>query len=126
MHITLRETAAPMLALFASGSTLLCCALPAALVTIGAGAVMVGLTTHVPGLIFISEHKEWAFVIAGVLLAVAIAAKWMSRNAPCPADPELGRACMRARRVGTIILAVASSLYVIGGFFAFFAARLLL
>ena len=48
---------APTLSLFASTSTLLCCALPALLVTIGAGAVMAGLATNVPGYIWLTERK---------------------------------------------------------------------
>lgn len=126
MRLTLRETAAPMLALFASTSTLLCCALPALLISIGAGAVMAGLASNVPGLVFLSAHKEWAFAGAGVMLALALAAKWASRHAPCPADPALAVACSRMRRLGSWILGVAVVLYLVGGFFAFFAADMLL
>jgi len=126
MRLILRETAAPTLALFASLSTLLCCALPALLITLGAGAVMAGLATNVPGLVWLTEHKALLFVVAGILLGVAALAKWVSRNAPCPIDPEQAKACMRMRRMGTIILGVAIAAYVVGGFFAFFAADLLL
>ena len=126
MRTILRETAAPTFALFASVSTLLCCALPALLVTIGAGAVMAGLAANVPGLVWISAHKGATFALAGAALAVAGAAKWLGRNAPCPIDPAQARACMRLRRWGTIILSVAAVAYLVGGFFAFFAADLLL
>jgi hypothetical protein len=128
MRISLfwRETAVPALALFTSAGTLLCCALPGLLVSIGAGAVMAGLVTNVPGLIFLSAHKGWVFGIAGVMLAAAVLAKYLARNAPCPIDPVQANACMRMRRTGTIILGVAIGAYLIGGFFAFFAADLLL
>ena len=126
MRLILRETAAPALALFASASTLVCCALPALLVTIGAGAVMAGLATSVPGLIWLTAHKAWVFAGAGAMLALAGLAKWSARNAPCPADPKQARACAAMRRWGTAILVVAVITYVIGGFFAFFAADLLL
>lgn len=126
MRLFLRETAAPTLALFASTSTLLCCALPALLVTLGAGAVMAGLVSNVPGLIWLTAHKGLLFAVAGGLLAIAAIAKWQSRNAPCPADPKLALACTRMRKAGTFILATAIGIYVVGGFFAFFAADLLL
>ena len=126
MRLMLRETAAPTVALFASLSTLLCCALPALLVTIGAGAVMAGLATNVPGLIWLTAHKGVLFIVAGLLLTAAGAAKWAARNAPCPIDPAQARACMRMRKAGTVILIVAAGAYVVGGFFAFFAADLLL
>ncbi len=125
MRMMLRETLGPMIALFASSTTLICCALPALLVTVGAGAVMAGLAANVPGLIWLTAHKGALFVGAGVLLVAATAAKWLSRNAPCPIDPEAARACARARRRGTTILVVAVGVYLIGGFFAFFAADLL-
>ena len=126
MRLILRETAAPALALFASVSTLLCCALPALLITIGAGAVMAGLVSNVPGYVWLTERKIELFVIAGVLLAGAIWARWVTRNAPCPADPKQAKMCSRMRKIGGVILWIAIAAYLIGGFFAFFAATLLL
>lgn len=126
MRLILRETVAPTLALFASASTLLCCALPALLVTIGAGAVMAGLVSNVPGYVWLTAHKVELFLLSGVLLAVAFGARWATRTAPCPTDPKQARACTRMRRVGGIILWSAIAAYIVGGFFAFFAADLLL
>jgi hypothetical protein len=126
MRLAIRETAAPALALFASASTLICCALPALLVTIGAGAVMAGLASNVPGLVFLSAHKGWVFTLAGLMLAGAWYARWATRNAPCPADPEKAKACARMRTFGGAVLWFASILLAVGAFFAFFAADLLL
>ncbi len=126
MNQTIRETLAPTLALFASLSTLVCCALPALLITIGAGAVMAGLVSSVPGLVWLTEHKATLFMISGGLLALATVVKWKTRNAPCPVDPKQAKACARSRRIGTIVLSVAGVAYLVGGFFAFFAADLLL
>jgi len=126
MRLILRETGAPALALFASLSTLLCCALPALLVTLGAGAVMAGLATNVPGYIWLTEQKVPLFIIAGVLLVGAVGARWLTRNAPCPVDPQQAKACMRMRRVGGFVLWIALGAYLVGGFFAFYAADLLL
>ncbi len=126
MRLAIRETAAPALALFASASTLICCALPALLVTIGAGAAMAGLASNVPGLVFLSQHKGWVFAIAALLLAGAWYARWATRNAPCPADPAKAKACARMRAFGGFTLWVASILLTVGAFFAFFAADLLL
>ena len=124
--VTRRALFAPMLSLFASTSTLLCCALPALLVTIGAGAVMAGIASSIPGYIWLTEHKVQLFVLSGALLALALAMRWTSRNAPCPVDPVQARACTRLRRLGGVILYASATLYLVGGFFAFFAADLLL
>jgi len=126
MKLILREATAPILALFASTSTLLCCALPALLITLGAGAVMAGLTSSIPGIIWLTEHKLILFGVSGALLIAAVVTKWMTRNAPCPIDPKLAKACTFWRRTGSIILATAIVFYLIGAFFAFFAADLLL
>lgn len=126
MRLAVRETAGPALALFASLGTLVCCALPALLVTIGAGAVMAGLVSSAPGLIALSQHKGWVFAGAGLMLALAAGARYATRNAACPADPAQARACKRMRSVGGWILGIAIGAYVISGFFAFFAADLLL
>lgn len=126
MRLIIRETAAPALALLASFSTLLCCALPALLITIGAGAVMAGLVSNVPGYVWLTAHKTELFIVAGILLAGAIWARWATRNAPCPIDPAQAKLCSRMRKVGGIILWLAVAAYLIGGFFAFFAADLLI
>lgn len=120
------DAAAPALALFASASTLLCCALPALLVTVGAGAVMAGLASSVPGYIWLTERKLELFAVAGALLAGAVMVRWLTRNAPCPIDPNQARACRVMRRAGGVMLWAAVMIYLIGGFFAFFAADLLL
>ena len=124
--ISSRILFAPTLSLLASTSTLLCCALPALLVTIGAGAVMAGLASNLPGYIWLTERKVPLFILSGVLLAFAVLMRWRARNAPCPVDPVQAKACMRLRRVSGLILYASVVIYVIGGFFAFFAADLLL
>lgn len=114
------------LALFGSMTTLVCCALPALFVALGLGAVTAGLVTAVPQITVLSAHKGWVFAGAGALLALSGGWMWSQRNAPCPADPALARACRRARAVSFWVWLTASVLFVIGGFFAFFAADLLL
>jgi hypothetical protein len=113
------------LALFTSFGTLLCCALPAALVTLGAGAVMAGLVAAAPQIVLLSEYKAGVFAGAGGMLLVAAFAHRAARRAPCPADPKLAASCLRLRRVSGWLLAGAATVYAIGFFFAFVAARLI-
>ena len=120
-----RETALAGLALATSLGTLICCALPAALVAIGAGAVMAGLVTALPGLVTLSEHKAVVFGIAGALLALAAVARYLSRNAPCPTDPAQALACGRLRHWGAIMLGISIGIYAVGFFFAYVAPMLM-
>lgn len=114
------------LSLFTSVGTLLCCALPALLVTLGLGAVMAGLISTVPWITALSEHKIILFTVAGLLLLGAAFMQWQARNAPCPADPAKAKACARLRKTSIVILALSFVIYAIGFFFAFLAADLLL
>lgn len=111
--------------LFTSISTLVCCALPALLVTIGAGAVLSSLVSNVPQLVWISNHKPEVFGLAGSMLLLAGWFQWRSRNAPCPADPELAEVCRRARRNSKIVYWVSVATFLVGAWFAFVAPLLI-
>jgi hypothetical protein len=108
-----------LVTLFASSSTLICCALPALLVTVGAGAALGSLVSAVPQLVWISEHKAWVFGAAGLMLLASGALQWANRNAPCPIDPKLRDACLRTRKLSARIYWVSVAIYVTGGWFAF-------
>lgn len=112
-------------ALLLSGGTLVCCALPALLVVLGAGAALAGLVSAVPQLIWLSEHKALVFGSAGAMLVLAGWAQWRARSLPCPADPQLARACTRLRRLALITYAVAVLSYALGVLFAFVLPRLI-
>jgi hypothetical protein len=105
--------------LLASSATLVCCVLPAVLVSLGAGAALVGLVSVFPQLVWLSEHKGWVFGIAGVLLAASGAMLWHARRLPCPVDPAAARSCMRLRRISAAVYSVAAGSFLIGATFAF-------
>ena len=87
---------------------------------------MAGLASNVPGYIWLTAHKAQLFILSGVLLSVAIFMRWHARNAPCPIDPDAARACTRLRRWSGVLLYLSIAVYLIGFFFAYFAADLLL
>jgi hypothetical protein len=113
--------AVSFLSLFTSGSTLICCALPALLVSIGAGAAMAGLVGTFPQIVWISEHKVPLFFFAGFMLVCAGVMQWRARSLPCPADPALALACTRARKLSFYIYVFSVLIFLIGFFFAFVA-----
>lgn len=113
------------LSLLTSLSTLVCCALPALLVTIGAGAVLGGIVSTIPQLIWLSLYKVEVFITAGILQILAGWMIWQARNAPCPADPEKAAACKTWRRRSRWIYGISVILYLIAAFFAFLADDLL-
>lgn len=106
-------------ALLASGATLLCCVLPAVMVSLGAGAALVALISAVPQLVWLSEHKAWVFGVAAVLLLISAAMVLRARQLPCPSDPVLGRRCARLRRVNVVLCGLALVSIAVGATFAF-------
>ncbi|MEP3653835.1 MAG: hypothetical protein ABJO36_02975 [Litorimonas sp.] len=110
--------------LFTSTGTLICCALPALLVSIGAGAVMAGIIETVPQITWLGRHKVWVFAFAALMISLSGAMQWRAKSMPCPADPAKARACNRARRVSWTVWWVSVFAFLIGGFFAFFAQYL--
>jgi len=110
---------ASLLSIFTSGSTLLCCALPALLLTLGAGAALSGLISAVPQLVWLSAHKMVVFGVAGLTIGAAGFLQWRARSAPCPADPVLASACVRARQLSASIYVVSVAMFGVGVLFAF-------
>ena len=66
----MRKKIMNFLSLFGSSATLLCCALPATLSIIAGGTAVGAILSTFPWLIPLSRHKEWIFVIAGILLII--------------------------------------------------------
>jgi hypothetical protein len=120
----LRTIVIESVALLGSLGTLLCCALPAMLVSVGAGAVMASVVSAIPQLVWISEHKILLFAFAGVMLFVSGISTNVNRRTPCPTDPAKAKSCMRVRRLSAGIFLVSLVVYAIGFFFAFVAWKI--
>lgn len=91
------------LALLASTGTLVCCALPILLVSLGLGAAVAGLVDQFPWLPALTRHKVWVFGAAAVMLAAGLAVTYRPGRA-CPADPARARACERLDRINRVLL----------------------
>jgi hypothetical protein len=115
-----KESRWSFFALFTSFGTLICCALPATLVALGAGASLAGLVGYFPKIVWLSENKLMVFSLSGVLIGFGLFNLWYTRNDPCPVDPKLAAACKTGRRVSRIMLAISATIFFIGAVFAFF------
>lgn len=118
-----RETSVTWLTLFTTTGTLVCCALPIALVSLGMGATVASLVTNVPFLITLSQHKAWVFAVSGGLLALSA---WMMYRPgrACPADPELAALCNKTHVWNRRVHGLSTALWCIGFFAAFLALPL--
>lgn len=115
----LKEGLVNYFTLFGSLSTLICCALPALLVSLGLGAVLAGLASNIPALIWISEHKMQVFIFSGAMLLLNGFMLWTNRNAPCPIDPALRDTCIKGRKMSRNLYFISLTVYFIGFIFAY-------
>ncbi len=118
------NTTVSLVSLFASSATLICCALPALFVTLGAGASLVSFLGVFPFLIVLSQHKIFVSIVALVLILIAGYANYITSKMPCPIDKNLAQACNRMRKLskftyyssGLIFISATFFTYVLPGF----------
>lgn len=115
-----RESLLNVFALFTTTGTLICCAIPIVLVTLGLGGVMIGLVNAAPWLIPLTRYKVWVFAGSALLLMIA---GWVlyRPGRTCPADPELARKCAVMDRWNRRVYRVSVGLWVIGFIAAYLA-----
>ena len=119
------QTLFPSLSLFTSLGTLVCCALPALLVTLGMGASLASLIGFFPWITLISEFKLTIFTVSGSLIALALFFQWNTKYLPCPADPKKAKLCQNLKKISWILLFISLVFYLVGFFFAFIAVYIL-
>lgn len=113
-----------ILSLFTSFSTLICCALPALLVTLGLGAVLAGIFSSFPFIVTLSNYKESTFVIAGSLIGLNFFLVYRKRkeDEDCEVPGEgLETSCDTASRWSKGILWISAIMLLVGLFMAYLA-----
>ena len=101
------------LTLFASTTTLFCCALPILLVTLGLGAVSAAMFANIPVLKFLAKHEFWLFVFSFCVLAIS-AWSLFRPGRTCPTDPDLARACAKADTWNKRVLTISILIWLVG------------
>ena len=108
-----------IITLFASSSTLICCALPALFVSIGAGATLASMVNMFPQLIIISEYKIYITIGAVIILLIAGVLIKKSELLPCPVDPELRDICLKTRKRSKTMYYISVIIFVSASFFTY-------
>ena len=106
-------------ALLSSSSTLLCCALPAILVSMGAGAVFANIISVFPALTVISRFKVEITVMTFIILVAVGVLHSKTAKMPCPVDPSLGRACLKSRKRSRIVYYLSCIVFTTASIFTF-------
>ena len=121
----MKQKIVDLLTLLSSASTLVCCAIPAVLVSLGLGATLAGFVSAFPQLIWLSENKLIVFIVGGGLIALGGIWQYIQKKAPCPIDVKEKEACMRTRKNSYRLYNVSLVFYLVGFFFAFIAPKIL-
>ncbi len=99
--------------LLTSSTTLVCCALPILLVSLGFGAVSASLFANLPILITLAQYKAWMFTGSGAVLMLTAWLLFRSGRV-CPSDPKLAELCDRAHRWNTRLFGASVVIWVLG------------
>ena len=101
------------LLLFTTSGTLLCCALPIALVSLGMGATVATMASSAPWLIALSQYKLWMFLVSGILIALSTYAVYRPGRS-CPTDAALAAACERADKWNRRFIMISGGMWLVG------------
>lgn len=112
------------LLLFTTSGTLICCAIPITLVSLGLGASVASMASAAPWLVTLSMYKGWMFALSGILIALSAWAVYRPGRT-CPADPEIAAACARADTWNRRFIIFSGIIWCVG-FFAAFGLPLLI
>ena len=105
--------------LFGSMSTLLCCALPVTLVSLGMGATFASLTSSIPSVLWLVAHKNILFIVTGVMLILSYVLMKHGQKQACPIDPDQAEVCRESKGLSNKIFWFSVVVYIIGILFSY-------
>lgn len=106
------------LALFTSTGTLICCALPSAIAALAGGAALASFVSTFPWLVTLSQHKEWIFLGAGVMILLSGTLVYRPKG-KVACTIAGGEGCAVAGRLTKAMFWLSSGIYATGAFFAY-------
>lgn len=113
------STRVSIITLIASLSTLICCAFPAILVGVGAGATLASIVNIFPELIIISQYKVQISIVTLIILIIAGFFIKRSDSLPCPTDPRLMNVCLKIRKRSKVIYLISVLVFISASLFTY-------
>lgn len=107
-----------MTGLVTSFSTLLCCALPMILVSLGLGSVMAALLSNLPWLIWLSEHAIYLFIFTLIILLMSGYMIFWQQTF-CEVDPNNIKQCKVKNRYAKLVWFLTLTIFIIGFIFKY-------
>jgi mercuric ion transport protein len=122
--IKIKESLLPFFGLFTSISTILCCALPIILVTLGMGAVFASLTASFPFINWLAQESLYLFIASSILLLLGGYFIFLKPQ-NCPANQKLAKICLKTKKFNKIIWWLSVIILIISFFFKYILIHLL-
>ena len=114
-----------LVSLLASSSTLICCALPAIFVLLGAGASFVTLINIFPFLVTVSQYKTYITVFAFIIILISGIINYKTYRMPCPIDPELKKICLTTRKRSRFIYYISLTIFIFSTILTYLIPRII-
>ena len=124
MRLIRKDKSVNILSLLASTSTLLCCALPAFFIFLGAGATLASLVTAFPFLVSLSKYKIGITITTLLILLIVGYLNYRTYHLPCPSEPALGKACEISRRKSRLIYYFSVTIFLFSTTFTYVIPRI--
>ena len=124
MTLIRNEKTVNILSLLASTSTLICCAIPAFFVFLGAGATLASLVTTFPFLISLSSYKTSITITTFLILLIVGYLNYRTYYLPCPTDPVLRQACAISRRKSRLLYYFSVTIFLFSTTFTYVIPRI--
>lgn len=120
----MKEKILSVLALFTSTGTLVCCALPALLVSLGMAAVVISAVSAFPWLVPLTRHKAWLFLGTGLLIGLNFYLVYRTQKQLACELGGTGQGCQVAGRWNRGVLWLTVVIYAVGVLMAYLALPL--
>ncbi len=108
--------------LFSSFGTIICCALPSALVLLGLGSTLASFLGTFPQLIWLSENKDYVFGLSFIFLGLSFLVQKYAARKTCPIDKK--EICTETKNWSKPLLWTSLVVNSIGFFYAYILPQL--
>ena len=110
--------------LITSISMCICCALPAFLLLLGGGPILVSMFSTFPKLLLLEKYSVLLFIVSGTLITASGIIKWKNRNYICPAAPGAEQSCRKLNCFNRYLYIFTIIIFLIGAFTTFILPKI--
>lgn len=107
-----------LILLILNGGVMLCCVIPAILVSLGLGSTLATFLNHYPIFIKISEYKNYIFIFVFLILIINGFILYTNKNRSCDIN-SLEQECTEVKSVSLILYYLSIVIYLISLFLSY-------